>query len=292
MRKSPAFIAACIACVSLLPSATIAQQTTSSYFKALLQQAPERIRINSPSRDELLKWQVRDPLSPYNGLILVWVTIDNDDVRLSIDGKPRLEEFGKSDIPTNAVAVISGGMWNGRYDTLVNERKPTGLVIASGVNIAPFNRASQGGVLSACGDDVDIIPAKDFAWSAITSSGAVRMPCAKGSMLQTNLILVKNGRVDDVRRDTAANRVAIGSGEDRVLVAGAFIASGFALSAVDFAQFIAAAAAKTHIEHVTMLNLDGACSAQIYLSQVKLRFGCEGQTYSINRILIKRHENE
>jgi hypothetical protein len=286
MRRTMTWMAFAMATMAFIPEVPAQSQR---YFDSVVQRPPEKTRLTRHGRSigEVSRWQVREALSPYNGLTLVWAVLDQDEVLLSVDGQSRFEEFASTGVPADAVAVVSGGMWTGRYDTKPNERRPAGLVASGGTINAPFVPLPNGGVLVACGDDVEITTVRSFADRSVPRPNAIRLPCPRASMLQANLILVRDGVVDRVAQDTPANRIAIGAGNEKIVIAGAFIPSGFALSASDFAQFIVAAAQRTEVSRPTVLNLDGACSAQLVFPQARLRFGCPGTTFSINRIIVR-----
>lgn len=298
MRRSIASLLLCAAAAF----GDLHAQTTSVPFEGLTAQAPERTKLRMGRDDvgDVLIWRVNDPLSAYNGLTLVWIEIDDDDVMLSVDPRSGWDSMSRASlgaIAGDVVAVLSGGMWSGAYDAARSaSRKPMGLVYASGQARAPLAKfpstgagapqVERGGVLVSCDEqEVTVLPVTTFR--ALTRNAP--LPCdadelRTASALQTSVILGA-GQTATIARGAAANRLAIGSANKRIVVAGAFTASGFALPLQEFSRYI-----EVRMPGLTMLNLDGECSAQIYLPQIERRFGCPRAGFLVNRILLRHSD--
>jgi hypothetical protein len=256
----------------------------------VVKQEPERkqFAIDPKHKGDLLTWRVSDPLSPYSGTTLVWLQVEDGDVRVSVDGTPSFDDITRSGgTDSSIVAIANGGMWRGRFDSPWKERTADGLVVASGKPVGDFKPATNGGVAVMCGDDVSILRVSDFPKQ--NQPKKVVLPCNKKSpsALQSNLILVNDGVADAIAGSTAANRLAFGTGHDTVVIAGAFSSSGHALTLRQFSEFLVAAAKRQRVKSFDAVNLDGECGAQLWVPKLKLHFGCEGTSYTVNRIVMR-----
>jgi len=250
----------------------------------------QTINIDAKRRATLLTWRISDRLTPYSGTTLVWLEASDSDVRLAIDPQPRFEDARQTRLGADAsmIAIVGGGMWSGTYDQEWTKRQPDGLVVAAGIPKGQLRETANGGTAVICGDDVSIVPAAAYPKQIVR--GTVAIPCNKPapSVLQSSALLVRGGAADPLRDDTPANRLALGSGGGRVVIAGAFNSAGQALTLRQFAEFVAAAAQVRKIDGFSALNLNGDCSAQLVVPELGAFFGCEGKNYTANRIVMRR----
>lgn len=312
MRKSIAGLLVCAA----VTFGNLHAQSASASIASLTAQQPERtkLQIGQDNVGELLAWRLNDPLSAYNGLTLVWMELDDDDVLLVVDPRSGTDSMTKGSLGNSSgdvIAVISGGMWSGAFDTAsARSRSPSGLVYASGkasMTLSRFTgrdgKTETGGVLVSCDErEVSVIPTAQFR--ALTTNRAA-LPCdgdelSTASALQSN-VLLGGPYTATISKSSAANRVAVGSFQKRsaigtvqrtIVVAGAFNASGFALPLSDFSRFIDIRAASRSVSGLTLLNLQGDCGAQIYLPQIDRRYGCPKAGFLVNRILLRHSDGQ
>ena len=275
--------------VFLVSAAALGQTVAPVSLATVVSRPPSvsRVSVDRKHHADLLRWQVTDPLAPYNGTTLVWLELNPADVRLSVDAQAHFDDITHSAVDRSVVALVSGGMWRGAYDAQWRQRKADGLVVASGALKGGLNATDAGGVAVICGADVSILPMSAFPKQTVEKS--VVLPCTKAapSALQSNVLLVRDGEADSFRDDSAANRMALCAGKGKVVIAGAFNSVGHALTLQQFADFVAAAARKRKIASLSALNLDGACAAQLFIPQIKAHYGCNGDNYAVNRIVIR-----
>jgi hypothetical protein len=237
------------------------------------------IKIGRDDIGDLYTWNVTDFASPYYGLKLVWLVIDDDETALSV------EKVGQPD--GNVIAILSGGDWMGRKDSGDTSRNVAeGLTISRGSVVqsrweldARGNPA--GGMLIACGndDDVQVIDA-----AAYRRQYGARQPCAGASVLQTDAMLLRNGRPLPAAPDAKSNRLAIGSDSHKIYIAGAFHSLGTALSLADFTRFLEL----QRVRNLSMLDLVDGCSAELIVARVRDgRFGCHRAGFKINQIVLR-----
>jgi hypothetical protein len=214
---------------------------------------------------------------------LVWLELRENKSLVSVESTGGTPAIPASPSP-DTLAVLSGGSWTGAYDSPNSPKSASGLVLTSGTLAGNFAPASAGGVMVACSDDLAVYEASTYSRRFSRS-----LPCPRASALQTNVLIIRDGRTPALPLSTErANRLAIGQDEDRVIVAGAFTPVGTAITLLDFAAYVAAAAKKMGRNDLTALNLDGACAAQLSIPPVRQRFGCDRAGYNVNRIVVRR----
>src|SRR5262245_54241408 len=269
MDARPARIVLPAVVISFVAIALAGQERTSTFafFQRIVESKGQVEKIVSKGKTigTFRWWRVNNPVSSYNGLILCWAQIPIRDVSVVLDGNPALENLPKLTTSETFIAV-SGGSWQGSPSAgQWQSRNPAGLLIADGGRSrATTNRSwFAGGVLVRCGDQLSVLPVGEYRRPASCAGPFYA--------LQSNMLLVQKGKVNPlVPTDVPANRVAIGTAGDQVIVAGAFNEGG-ALQLRDFAEFIAAAASRR--PDAMALNLEGGCAAQIYLPDSKRFFG-------------------
>lgn len=250
---------------------------------SVVQKRPARteLKIGGTSYGQLLTWRITDIASSHYGLTLVWLEIRESKSRVSVE-KTNGQAIRSTPVDATTLALLSGGTWTGRYDSPNSAKRGSGLVIASGTPVSAFT-ARTGGVFVACANDLRFFTASDYA-----SKYGTRLPCEKASVLQTSTMLIRDGKAEPFPAGEKANRLAIGQDEDQIIIAGAFTSFGTALSLADFSAYLAAAGKKLGRNDLTALNLDGACSAQLFIPPLNRRFGCETAGFNINRIAVRR----
>ena len=258
--------------------------------------ASTRLMSKKRAVGDMKIWRVGDAASPFYGLTLVVIRLGRGAVDVQLDtGAKMLSDDAFNTAPDRPLVVVSGGLWT-EHAGGWTARTPSGLVIRNSTREHVEEAGwKAGGVFLRCGDELMILTSSEFLVQSRAASinGRWTTPCDvrhEDSVfgLQTKLLLVNRSRVPvNLDRDPPANRVAIGLDRNNVVVAGAFTANNSALSTRDFAAVLAAEA-RRELPDFQALDLDGACGAQIYIPGNKpSKFGCSGETFSMNRFIIK-----
>ncbi|HXH37043.1 MAG TPA: hypothetical protein VNN08_00300 [Thermoanaerobaculia bacterium] len=267
-----------------------AQSTLASaqFFESVFATPPKQdvFRANGKTIGRARWWTIENRKSAYAGLTLLLIDVDASSIDLAIDGSKGFQELAAPS--PQALVVLSGGTWAGDIDpTKVDRRVAAGLVVPTAGERSPLNnnwvKDRRGGVLLRCANGtLTIVAAELFAGSK---------PCSGGpyQALQSNTMLLRDGRGDNIKYDTGANRVAIGIASGRVFIAGAFDDTGLALPLRDFLQFIASAVTFAGAAKPTAINLEGACAAMVYLPRSGQRFGgCGRKQFLVNRLILSK----
>lgn len=215
------------------------------------------------------------------GLHLVWIVLPRGSFSLSIN---LIDKIGPAnDLYT--IATSSGALLtlNGGFYMLRQGRAPAplGLLRQNGKTLSPLATFSTGAVLvSNDQHEVEIIPIKRFS-----GGGGVH------NALQSKPLLIEDGRLSirPNKSDGLFNRVAIGVTENGDLcIAGAFKDDTQAITLYDFGRFLSLLRAKKGLPLRTVLNLDGATDAHMFLPATGLQLGYPGTNYVPDVITISR----
>lgn len=209
----------------------------------------------------------------------VFLIFPKASVRITVDARRYLGRLEKLPIKgSSPLAIVSGGTWTDSNGAIPLSE---GLVIAGGRTISRrHDRWPNGGAIVQTRDSVTILPSAALG-EKLTATEALESP----------LLLLENGEINPrLRGVVRADWVAVGVSDAAVIVAFVTHVGKRTTTLHLFAEFVRDIAVQHRLSDLAVINLDGACAAQLYLPNLRRAYACEKPSSTPNRILIWSNE--
>jgi hypothetical protein len=210
-----------------------------------------------------------------DNLTLVFLQFPKDKVRIRVDATRhlgRLSEIHFGNV--RPLAIVSGGTWSEKRNGVpVSE----GLVVANGRLISDLKPTWQaGGIFAQMTNGAVVLSSSQPRLDGVTEA------------IQSRLLLARSGVFRMGWKDhNPADRVAIGVSDEAVIVAAAIHRHERTATLRGFVSFVHDIAMAQKLTNVSMINLDGACEAQLYVPSMNRLFSCSsGVAPTPNRVMI------